>query len=73
MNKKASPQTLTDAPTEADALLANAPLANAPLADRPTSAEAQRQVAQPREVGGRDGLDPTRFGDWEVRGRCIDF
>jgi hypothetical protein len=27
----------------------------------------------PREVGGREGLDPTRFGDWELRGRCIDF
>jgi hypothetical protein len=27
----------------------------------------------PREVGGRDGPEPTRFGDWELRGRCIDF
>jgi hypothetical protein len=26
-----------------------------------------------REIGGRDGLDPTRYGDWELRGRCIDF
>jgi hypothetical protein len=25
------------------------------------------------EHGGRDGLDPTRFGDWEKGGRCIDF
>ena len=25
------------------------------------------------EVGGRDGLDPTRYGDWEKNGRCIDF
>jgi hypothetical protein len=32
-------------------------------------------VAQtPREIGGRAaGPDPTRFGDWELRGRCIDF
>jgi hypothetical protein len=28
-------------------------------------------VAQ--EVGGREGPEPTRFGDWELRGRCIDF
>lgn len=28
---------------------------------------------QPREVGGRDGPDPTRYGDWEKSGRCIDF
>lgn len=27
----------------------------------------------PKEVGGREGLDPTRFGDWEKNGRCIDF
>ncbi|WP_293387254.1 DUF1674 domain-containing protein [Nevskia sp.] len=26
------------------------------------------------ELGGRrDGTDPTRFGDWEKGGRCIDF
>jgi hypothetical protein len=28
---------------------------------------------RPRELGGRDGPEPTRFGDWELRGRCIDF
>jgi len=27
----------------------------------------------PKEFGGRDGLEPTRFGDWEKSGRCIDF
>lgn len=27
----------------------------------------------PVEIGGRDGPDPTRFGDWEKNGRCIDF
>ena len=26
-----------------------------------------------REVNGRDGPEPTRYGDWELRGRCIDF
>ncbi|GAC1668368.1 MAG: hypothetical protein NVS9B2_11310 [Steroidobacteraceae bacterium] len=26
-----------------------------------------------REVGGREGPEPTRFGDWELRGRCVDF
>ena len=28
---------------------------------------------QPKEIGGRDGPEPTRFGDWEKAGRCIDF
>ena len=27
----------------------------------------------PKETGGRGGLDPTRYGDWEKAGRCIDF
>ncbi|HWY23823.1 MAG TPA: DUF1674 domain-containing protein [Nevskia sp.] len=27
-----------------------------------------------REYGGRkDGTEPTRYGDWEKNGRCIDF
>ncbi|WP_037412289.1 DUF1674 domain-containing protein [Silanimonas lenta] len=30
-------------------------------------------AARPREYGGRDGPEPTRFGDWEKNGRCIDF
>ena len=28
---------------------------------------------RPKEVGGRGGLDPTRYGDWEKSGRCVDF
>lgn len=27
----------------------------------------------PSEVGGYDGPEPTRFGDWEHKGRCTDF
>ena len=29
--------------------------------------------AAQNEVGGRGGLEPTRYGDWEKNGRCIDF
>jgi len=31
------------------------------------------QGAAPREIGGRNGPEPTRYGDWEKNGRCIDF
>jgi len=31
------------------------------------------QPVLPREIGGRAGPEPTRFGDWERSGRCIDF
>ena len=27
-----------------------------------------------KEIGGRtEGLEPTRYDDWEMKGRCIDF
>lgn len=26
-----------------------------------------------REIGGPKGPEPTRYGDWEKAGRCIDF
>ncbi|MEE9551538.1 MAG: DUF1674 domain-containing protein [Gammaproteobacteria bacterium] len=28
---------------------------------------------RPKEIGGPAGPEPTRYGDWEKRGRCIDF
>jgi len=34
--------------------------------------QAETPAPQP-EVGGRGGEDPTRFGDWEIDGRAIDF
>jgi hypothetical protein len=30
-------------------------------------------ASAPRELGGPAGLEPTRYGDWERNGRCIDF
>ena len=35
-------------------------------------AEAKR-AALPTELGGRDGPEPTRFGDWEKKGIVSDF
>ena len=36
--------------------------------------EPVRYAPRPVEIGGRrDGTEPTRFGDWEKNGRCIDF
>ena len=37
-------------------------------------AEVVKQVpVLPKEIGGPKGLEPTRYGDWEVNGRCTDF
>jgi hypothetical protein len=42
-----------------------------PIAD--PAAPAAAPPLRPRELGGRAGPEPTRFGDWEKNGRCIDF
>ncbi len=34
---------------------------------------AQSAPAPPRELNGRGGLDPVRYGDWEVKGLASDF
>ncbi|MEL7100384.1 MAG: DUF1674 domain-containing protein [Pseudomonadota bacterium] len=40
-------------------------------------AEERRKKAQskemPTELGGRDGPEPVRFGDWEKKGIAVDF
>ena len=36
-------------------------------------AEAEANGEIEREVGGPKGLEPTRYGDWERAGRCVDF
>jgi hypothetical protein len=41
--------------------------------DAGLQAAAPALVRSQREVGGREGPEPTRFGDWEKSGRCIDF
>jgi hypothetical protein len=46
------------------------------VAGRSVSAEpggGKSPERRPPEIGGPAGPDPTRFGDWERGGRCIDF
>lgn len=45
-----------------------------PVPQRPIGPATPAPVDQPPgEVGGRQGPEPTRYGDWEVNGRCTDF
>ena len=39
----------------------------------PAVASAPATPRPPREIGGPSGPEPTRYGDWERKGRCIDF
>lgn len=67
----------TDIPDQSDKPREAAP--DLPPAARRALAEAdeRRRNAQaadlPKELGGRNGLDPVRFGDWEKKGIAIDF
>lgn len=36
-------------------------------------APREKTPPAPREIGGPKGPEPTRYGDWEVGGRCTDF
>lgn len=39
-------------------------------------ADARRKMAAatlPPELGGRDGPEPVRYGDWEKKGIAVDF
>ena len=35
--------------------------------------EQNPQAKRPNEINGPKGPEPTRYGDWEKNGRCIDF
>jgi hypothetical protein len=35
--------------------------------------KADEQGGEAKEIGGPKGLEPTRYGDWEKSGRCVDF
>ena len=44
-----------------------------PGATPPQPTTPKKPAKTVREIGGRKGPDPTRYGDWEVNGRCVDF
>jgi hypothetical protein len=51
-----------------------------PAAERALAEAAARRAAadgketgKPKEIQGRDGPEPTRYGDWEINGLASDF
>jgi hypothetical protein len=45
---------------------------NAVQPEQPAPDSASTQPLK-EEIGGVKGLEPTRYGDWEKNGRCVDF
>jgi hypothetical protein len=73
MNANTTPLT-TEVRTEAPRkpLTPEAERALAEAAERRARAEAEAKTL-PREIGGRGGAEPTRYGDWEGKGIASDF
>jgi hypothetical protein len=69
---KPSPDELTAHPSNPAAVPPTSP-PDVGLEATPQSQATPSFLVLPREIGGRDGPEPTRFGDWEKAGRCIDF
>jgi len=70
---------MPDEPTRDEALDAS-PKVLSPAARRALAEAEERRrraaakaAARPRELAGRDGPEPTRYGDWEVKGIASDF
>ena len=59
--------------------MADDPSKKLPPAAERTLAEAEerrrkaKELALPKELGGRDGPEPVRYGDWEKKGIAVDF
>lgn len=49
------------------------PAAQRALAEAEERRKSETAQKPPKEVGGRDGPEPVRFGDWERKGIAVDF
>lgn len=49
------------------------PAARRALAEAAARRAEARDTELPTELGGRDGPEPVRFGDWEKKGIAVDF
>jgi hypothetical protein len=70
MISKGQPTDPTPMPARAHAPAAQRALAEAAARRR---AELAGAAERPKEIGGRGGKEPVRYGDWEVRGLASDF
>ncbi len=69
-----APTDETEKPKPERVLTSEARRALAEAEERRRLADERRAAnPAPKEVGGRDGPDPTRYGDWEKGGIASDF
>jgi hypothetical protein len=71
-DEKTAPADMEASPPKSLSEAAKRALAEAK--ERRRARDAQTAAETPaKEIGGRDGPDPARFGDWEVKGVATDF
>ena len=66
-NSDSSPESARNLPEAAKRALAEAQERRRRLEEGPQARKG------PKEIGGQQGPEPTRYGDWEKNGRCSDF
>jgi len=49
------------------------PAAKRALAEAEARRKSEQALELPTELGGRDGPEPVRYGDWEKKGIAVDF
>ncbi|MDH5798713.1 MAG: DUF1674 domain-containing protein [Paracoccaceae bacterium] len=49
------------------------PAAQRALAEAEERRKNSGAPALPKELGGREGPEPVRYGDWEKKGIAVDF
>jgi hypothetical protein len=49
------------------------PAAQRALAEAEARRKKAKELDLPTELGGRDGPEPVRYGDWEKKGIAVDF
>lgn len=69
----ATPTPETDAASETDRRATLPPAAQRALAEAEARRAAVPPDERPRELGGRKGPEPVRYGDWEKKGIAVDF
>jgi hypothetical protein len=67
------PDVMTDTPEPKPPALALSPAAAALKPKAPLPGGRPAPAGPVPETGGPKGPEPTRFGDWERKGRCSDF
>lgn len=64
---------MTDDTTDTEIPANLPPAAQRALAEAAERRKAEKALDLPPELGGREGPEPVRYGDWEKKGIAVDF